>query len=538
MAANVVPISRLFQRSWDWSPREIAEFYRVEAALLQAGLRIDTARGLSDDGDPWFVFCRHDDGEVIIHIARIDGEYVLVSPCYDGIARGRDISSMVRDLVSRHPLVHVPQSKSKPGSNVFLHPAVLLIAVVATAFFKQSEARAATADSDGGDAANPRSMLALGTSQLALKGAAQVSVTMDAAQSAVILSAIAAGLQAAPAVGDELATVAAPERPAWIEDSASPASLREHDTQATVLPLSAADSADAHDHGGTALQMPGLPTPEGVNALPLVAVLWDLLHQPAETNPTGHWAPSAQDGANPVPSSAVPTHAVLSLNVGQTENSSGSLPTVQSAKISVSSPDNTVQSHDVQHLDQLPANLTSALQGAAHSPVNGTIDIGSSSSFADALITAVTSSPVKLLASSDGTISLPGSIGRPPDDATGHPNPVPSHAAAGGSPPDTASHPVAADASATGVSVNTADHSINQSNANVSPPDLQAIMQAFLAATPAYEIAETGHQVIIFDPNAMATDQGAVKTVSFDFADGSTLSLIGLPMALPNPHIA
>jgi hypothetical protein len=115
---------------------------------------------------------------------------------------------------------------------------------------------------------------------------------------------------------------------------------------------------------------------------------------------------------------------------------------------------------------------------------------------------------------------------------------VPSHAAAGGSPPDTASHPVAADASATGVSVNTADHSINQSNANVSPPDLQAIMQAFLAATPAYEIAETGHQVIIFDPNAMATDQGAVKTVSFDFADGSTLSLIGLPMALPNPHIA
>src|SRR6516165_368953 len=239
MAANVVPISRLFQRSWDWSPREIAEFYRVEAALLQAGLRIDTARGLSDDGDPWFVFCRHDDGEVIIHIARIDGEYVLVSPCYDGVARGRDISSMVRDLVSRHPLVHVPQNKSKPGSNVFLHPAVLLIAVVATAFFKQSEARAATADSDGGDAANPRSMPALGTSPLALKGAAQVSVTMDAAQSAVILSAIAAGLQDAAAAGGELATVAARESPAWTEDSASPsAAPGTHDTQATVLPLS------------------------------------------------------------------------------------------------------------------------------------------------------------------------------------------------------------------------------------------------------------------------------------------------------------
>src|SRR5262249_52611044 len=209
-------------------PRQIAEFYRVEAALLQAGLRIDTARGRSDDGDPWFVFCRHDDGEVIIHIARIDGEYVLVSPCYDGGARGRDIASMVRDLVSRHPLVHVPHNKSKSGSNVFLHPAVLLIAVVATAFFKHGEARAATADSDGGDSAGARSMLALGTSPLALKGAAQASVTMDAAQSAVILSAIAAGLQVASAAGDELAPVVAPQTPAWTQDSASPSPVPAH----------------------------------------------------------------------------------------------------------------------------------------------------------------------------------------------------------------------------------------------------------------------------------------------------------------------
>jgi len=67
---------------------------------------------------------------------------------------------------------------------------------------------------------------------------------------------------------------------------------------------------------------------------------------------------------------------------------------------------------------------------------------------------------------------------------------------------------------------------------------VETIVQAFLAATPAYEVASTGQQVVIFDPNAMATDQAAVKTVSFDFADGSTLSLVGLPMALPHPQIA
>ncbi len=57
----------------DWSTPEIAEFYRVEAALLQAGLRVTSDRGLTDEGDPWFIFCRAEDDEVIIHLARIDG---------------------------------------------------------------------------------------------------------------------------------------------------------------------------------------------------------------------------------------------------------------------------------------------------------------------------------------------------------------------------------------------------------------------------------------------------------------------------------
>jgi len=275
-----------------------------------------------------------------------------------------------------------------------------------------------------------------------------------------------------------------------------------------------------------------LPTTEGVNALPLVAVLWDLLHQHAETNPADHSASSAQDGAVSASSSSslasaspsfVPTHAVLTINVGQTENSSGGLPTLQSAKISFSAPDNTVQSHDVQHLDQLPANLISALQGATHSLVGGTIDIGSSPSFADALMSA--------------TIALPGSIASPPANATrlpgtdSHPPAPPPDAAPGGSTPDIANHPSPGDAV---MNVVTVDQS---ASSNVSAPDLQAMVQAFIAATPDYAIASTGQQVVIYDSDSVAVSAVATKTVSFDFADGSTLSLIGVPMALPHPHI-
>ena len=82
----------------DWSAQDIAEFYRVEAILVQSGLRITSTRGLTDEGDPWFVFCRADDDEVIIHFARIDGRYVISSPAYCGNAAGYDFRALVRDL--------------------------------------------------------------------------------------------------------------------------------------------------------------------------------------------------------------------------------------------------------------------------------------------------------------------------------------------------------------------------------------------------------------------------------------------------------
>ena len=84
------------------------------------------------------------------------------------------------------------------------------------------------------------------------------------------------------------------------------------------------------------------------------------------------------------------------------------------------------------------------------------------------------------------------------------------------------------------MNVVTADQS---ASSNVSAPDLQAMVQAFIAATPDYAIASTGQQVVIYDSDSVAVSAVATKTVSFDFADGSTLSLIGVPMALPHPHI-
>ncbi len=144
---NIAAFPSVRNRPRDWTPQELAEFYRVEAALIQGGMRVVTDRGLTDEGDPWFVFCREDDSEPVAHFARIGGQYLIASPAYDGVARGHDFRSMVQNLLSRHRLTPRGEGDS---SNVLMHPAALLIIVVGTAFFKTpGQAKADESHKDG-----------------------------------------------------------------------------------------------------------------------------------------------------------------------------------------------------------------------------------------------------------------------------------------------------------------------------------------------------------------------------------------------------
>jgi hypothetical protein len=127
----------------DWSQPELAEFYRVEDALTKTGVGISADRGLTDEGEPWFVFYRQDNEEVIVHFARIGGEYVVASNFTEAVFRGRNFQTLVRELLDSHPYVLPKQHSSR--STVFLHPATLLAALVVTCYVKSSELNA-TAD--------------------------------------------------------------------------------------------------------------------------------------------------------------------------------------------------------------------------------------------------------------------------------------------------------------------------------------------------------------------------------------------------------
>src|ERR1700761_1867789 len=133
MSARIFRFSRK-EEARDWSTQELAEFYRVEAILVQTGIKVTSDRGRTDEGEPWFVFCRADDEEVVIHFARIDGQYVVSAPTYFGSVDGADFRKLVQELIERHPVFR-PRPRA---DNLLFHPAALLVLLVASALLKST----------------------------------------------------------------------------------------------------------------------------------------------------------------------------------------------------------------------------------------------------------------------------------------------------------------------------------------------------------------------------------------------------------------
>lgn len=135
----------------DWTQQELAQFYRVEWALTQSGISVETDRGVSDEGDPWFAFCRASDGEVVIHIAREGRTYLLAGFLSEQIQRGSDFGELVERVLMQHPAKAIDK---RGRGNVVMHPATMLALLVSIAFLQSNEGKAETpADTPSEDAA-------------------------------------------------------------------------------------------------------------------------------------------------------------------------------------------------------------------------------------------------------------------------------------------------------------------------------------------------------------------------------------------------
>ncbi len=185
IGSNVISLFRPRSVDRDWNNQELAEFYRVESSLITVGFHVDTERGLSDEGDPWFVFVDATSGDVIVHCARTDGAYLIASAAFEGVLRGVDFRALVESFLDRQPLALPRIETPEQRNNIHLHPSAFLVALVATAFFKLSSTSAEAAvlgDGDGGH--DPYGTDADGASD-------RLGMELDKRQSLVVLAAVA-----------------------------------------------------------------------------------------------------------------------------------------------------------------------------------------------------------------------------------------------------------------------------------------------------------------------------------------------------------
>ena len=146
MGAQVVSFVRRPSTPVDWTRDELAELYRIEHALVQSGLTLDVERGVTDEGDPWFAFCRAD-GEVLIHLTRYDGLYRLHSPALSSPLIGRSFVELSKAFSSQVPLQVTLQRNN--GPRIFVHPAAMLAVVIGTIFAVSNEVAFVPQSGDG-----------------------------------------------------------------------------------------------------------------------------------------------------------------------------------------------------------------------------------------------------------------------------------------------------------------------------------------------------------------------------------------------------
>jgi hypothetical protein len=75
----------------------MALFARAAKLLSSGGLRVETDYGLTDEGEPWLVFCNAESGDVFGHFARVNEGYVACIPFHGYGLRGWELP----DLLSR-----------------------------------------------------------------------------------------------------------------------------------------------------------------------------------------------------------------------------------------------------------------------------------------------------------------------------------------------------------------------------------------------------------------------------------------------------
>lgn len=134
--------------SSDWSNQELADLYRAHSLIQSAQPGLECDRGISDEGDPWFLI-GDEKGDVLVHICRIKGTYILDSMALPKALRGKDFNALIENFLTTvaGEQAQDAEATQEPanvvrlarGSTVCLHPSMMIAALVWTLLMNADE---------------------------------------------------------------------------------------------------------------------------------------------------------------------------------------------------------------------------------------------------------------------------------------------------------------------------------------------------------------------------------------------------------------
>jgi hypothetical protein len=328
---------------------------------------------------------------------------------------------------------------------------------------------------------------------------------MDAMQTAVILSAVAAALQGPTSFQAEHAVPDPVTSTSDLLDFAALSPPAAHSMSWLSDPLRTEAYQDVHAQGGAVVSTPAHPAVP--DALPLIALLSDL-----PSNSSVNKITHESDGTSAVPTGITPAEVplqspVLTFKMALSNNATESLPVVQAAKVSHPGTQGATETQTtISKPDQLTTALVNALKEATHTSVDGQPSVLSNSSFANAFFLSLTEKSGETAPSLDKSA--------PPSES-------------GSSTP--ASQVTKADDPAAKATNEAKTNDLTAKVPSEKPPDIAGVLQDFFEHTSDWKLVNDGTAVVLYDIAALTSHPTELKSLTFDFSDGSTLSLVGLP---------
>jgi len=153
---QVVPFIARVRESGDWTAAERARLQDLADRLGASGVDVEVIYGATDEGDPWCVVT-DGNGDVLIHVARIDGTFVVHSAIDDAVNENVDLHTALRDQLGATEEVVAQSATILPFGLTARQGQTFLALVVATAFFYETSGGGDTAQAAELPAAAPAS---------------------------------------------------------------------------------------------------------------------------------------------------------------------------------------------------------------------------------------------------------------------------------------------------------------------------------------------------------------------------------------------